>query len=627
MLSGVESGNYFTITAYTATTLTLSGGIGSIAVTDTFKVLPPALTTPSGARTDSVYLMAWWEDIASEEDSNIEHPGLGVETCHRSQRRWCVRVDEDTTTVPSTANLQAFTARYMKIAEMARTASATIDFGVTVTLTDFNGGADVSSMNADLTSHISNTSDPHDVQANQVTSTTFGSITSTNVQAAMEEINTFANSGNWHDASGISATEIESALNEVKNDLADEGSIGNGGSDRVGSQGFTAGHLVLTDGSIRDQLESLASEVDLLRKSITMMQVSSMTQRKEAAGTSATIYGMAFATSSPASEPANILMVGNSGTGVAYVMSTFVPATTDRTASLTTNPDGCYDCVWASTYGASGRFFIVGERASSAGAEILYCDNLIGSSWTQVTPTGMTTGGDIAYSIAFDSDNDTLIVGGNNGNLIYSTDGGLTWSAASTKPSGMSTYDIKHIVVNEQGIAIAIARDGSTGMILKSNDGGDNWSDVTPSGDWVRPGSVLVYEPIADRFAFIGIGATSQTYWWRANDAYGNTWLMSSINNPPDQCAVADGKGYIISFDSNGMIGITDDLGVTVYGDGIFENNPDGNVHGTDPWEAGPSPAADPQRAYYDSGRVWVPDGSSVWMSTLNSALTRPYGQ
>ncbi len=191
----------------------------------------------------------------------------------------------------------------------------------------------------------------------------------------------------------------------------------------------------------------------------------------------------------------------------------------------------------------------------------------------------------------------------------------------------MSTYDIKHIAVSANGIAIAIARDGSTGMILKSNDGGDTWSDVTPSGDWVRPGSVVVYEPIANRFAFIGIGAASQTYWWRSNDDYGNTWLMSSINNPPDQCAIADGKGYIISFDSNGMIGITDDLGVTVYGDGIFENNPDGNVHGTDPWEAGPSPAADPQRAYYSSGRVWIPDGSDVWMSTINSSLTRLYGQ
>jgi len=140
MLTGTEAGNFFSITAFTSTTLTLSGGIGTIGVGDTFKVVLPSLTTPVAPRIDSVYIMAWWEDIASEEDSNIVNPGLGVEASHRSQRRWCVRVNENTSSVPSTSVIQSFTARYLKIAEMQRTASATIDFSSTVTLTDSNIG-------------------------------------------------------------------------------------------------------------------------------------------------------------------------------------------------------------------------------------------------------------------------------------------------------------------------------------------------------------------------------------------------------------------------------------------------------------------------------------------------------
>jgi len=127
--SGTESGNEYTITAYTATTLTLSGGSPSTG--DTYMVLPPELTTPGGARTDEVYLMVWWEDTAAEEDTSIEHPGLGVETAHRLQRRWCVRVTENGST-PSTPSNHGFGVRYLQIGTLNRTASATISVGEVV---------------------------------------------------------------------------------------------------------------------------------------------------------------------------------------------------------------------------------------------------------------------------------------------------------------------------------------------------------------------------------------------------------------------------------------------------------------------------------------------------------------
>lgn len=129
MTSGVENGNTFTVTAVPNNTqLTLSGGTGSIAPGDTYNVLPPALTTPGGSRTDEVFLMVWWEDIAGDEDDNtpLIHPMIGIESCHRYKRKWAVRVTEGGTTPANSGSIHGFGIRYLKIAEIARTATATI---------------------------------------------------------------------------------------------------------------------------------------------------------------------------------------------------------------------------------------------------------------------------------------------------------------------------------------------------------------------------------------------------------------------------------------------------------------------------------------------------------------------
>jgi len=122
MTSGAESGNTFTIVARVSDTELQLSSVGSIAPTDTYIIKPPSLTTYGGlgTRTDEVYLAVWWEDINENEDSNIVNPGLAIETSHRSQRRWCVRVAENGTT-PTSSTRHGFGFRYMKLAELART--------------------------------------------------------------------------------------------------------------------------------------------------------------------------------------------------------------------------------------------------------------------------------------------------------------------------------------------------------------------------------------------------------------------------------------------------------------------------------------------------------------------------
>lgn len=124
MTSGAESGNTFTVTSRDSfTTLSLSGGTGSIATTDTYEIYPPALTTPSGgARTDSVYLMVWFDDINENEDTDIDDPGTGVEAVHKTKIRMVVRVNENSTSIPGTGvgALGTYAIRHMKLAELAR---------------------------------------------------------------------------------------------------------------------------------------------------------------------------------------------------------------------------------------------------------------------------------------------------------------------------------------------------------------------------------------------------------------------------------------------------------------------------------------------------------------------------
>lgn len=187
MTSGAESGNDFEITAFTPTTLTLNGGIGGILATDTYEILPPALTTPgAGARTDGVYLQVWWEDFAGEEDTvtPIIHPGLGIETAHRAQRRWCVRVTEDvgSNPVPTTPVAHGFGVRYLKLWEVTRpNGEATFTTANGNVYVDFNLGSS-------FIDHVNDTSDPHSVTAAQVDFTPVGIIAATDVQAAIAEI-------------------------------------------------------------------------------------------------------------------------------------------------------------------------------------------------------------------------------------------------------------------------------------------------------------------------------------------------------------------------------------------------------------------------------------------------------
>jgi hypothetical protein len=86
----------------------------------------PALTTPAGARTDTVYLkLTILNDISETEDTNIVDTEFG-ETTHRVQNTMQVLVAENSSTIPANSG----NTYYVKLATLARTATASILAGV-----------------------------------------------------------------------------------------------------------------------------------------------------------------------------------------------------------------------------------------------------------------------------------------------------------------------------------------------------------------------------------------------------------------------------------------------------------------------------------------------------------------
>ena len=96
--SGTLSGNEYVIDSrLSATTFQVLDDLSSAAVADSYVIKPRALSTPPGpgTQTDTIYLVTWFEDISSNEDSTLidltpVDTDLHVEPSHRKQLRWAV---------------------------------------------------------------------------------------------------------------------------------------------------------------------------------------------------------------------------------------------------------------------------------------------------------------------------------------------------------------------------------------------------------------------------------------------------------------------------------------------------------------------------------------------------------
>ena len=134
--------------------------------------------------------------------------------------------------------------------------------------------------------------------------------------------------------------------------------------------------------------------------------------------------------------------------------------------------------------------------------------------------TPFTSGTDGVYSLAYGVYNSVgrwVAVGG-AGKIAYSTDGGLTWAAATT-PFGASTV---YSVAFGNGIFVAV---GASGKIARSTDGGATWGSLISN-----PFSTTALRKIIYQSGIFIICADYPSQLARSTD-YGVSW-GSLISNP-----------------------------------------------------------------------------------------------
>jgi photosystem II stability/assembly factor-like uncharacterized protein len=81
-----------------------------------------------------------------------------------------------------------------------------------------------------------------------------------------------------------------------------------------------------------------------------------------------------------------------------------------------------------------------------------------------------------AYAVGCDADGSFLIVGGER--LFTSSDGGTTW--IERQPAGDYDFLWMALTVNADGKILTAFHNATKGY--RSFDGGENWTEITPSG-------------------------------------------------------------------------------------------------------------------------------------------------
>jgi photosystem II stability/assembly factor-like uncharacterized protein len=118
----------------------------------------------------------------------------------------------------------------------------------------------------------------------------------------------------------------------------------------------------------------------------------------------------------------------------------------------------------------------------------------------------------------FSLDKDHVWSGGENGQLLYSNDGGNNWIESSTKPD-FTIFDI-HFLDQKKGYA-----SGSKGNIITSSDGGITWQD-----EFKYPDIDIMSIHLIDSMTGWACGSRN-TILFLEGDVAAPEWIVSTIDN------------------------------------------------------------------------------------------------
>ena len=164
------------------------------------------------------------------------------------------------------------------------------------------------------------------------------------------------------------------------------------------------------------------------------------------------------------------------------------------------------------------------SEASIASQDVMYITSNTGcASGLPSTRSRSTDGGKTWQEIQ----NEAMTISASNGGVAYaatcnsiikSTDTGATWT--ELPGSSLVNYDILDLAASPDGetVYVAYASEGGTGRIQVSNDGGQTWQEITPTGapdgEFRAPGNLFLVTGSVGRPDDGGLYMTSSQGLW-----------------------------------------------------------------------------------------------------------------
>lgn len=163
---------------------------------------------------------------------------------------------------------------------------------------------------------------------------------------------------------------------------------------------------------------------------------------------------------------------------------------------------------------------LVASGAKAGSAQVAYSDD-DGATWTTVTVGATAWEGAAGADALFAFDSEHIWFASDHGRVYFSSDGGITWTSQTSALTASAAHQLNAVKFSDYDNGFAV---GNTDTIIKTIDGGDNWTAVTTSP--TTSDNVTALAVLSKYMLLVGSNADGL---WKSLDA-GVTWTSITFS-------------------------------------------------------------------------------------------------